>query len=459
MIKVTNELALEAIRTVKVQDQQVRITMGDIGQEAYAEVKRVFTAMGGKWNRSIEGFTFDREFKSHLARLQETGVFDKKKANDFFATSPKLAEELVSGLDLFVEKENSFLYYMLTTHDRPLRILEPSAGHGALVQAFVSKLAEELPDLRCEVDCVELDPINAQTLRSKGLNVVHEGDFLQYQTDKRYDIVLMNPPFSLAGHKDCYIDHVEHALSMLDTADYCELAAIIPDNVTQGDPTPKKARFLNRLWQNTATLDSDNGFGDSRSFANVGANVKTKGLYINSNDPLQKQYDYMGHTNQYKVDLFSVHLRSGPLSDLHNRAQTQIARAFKEGRLPDAIAEQIDFNSRALHIFKECFNKQIFVDYYNLRPYVARLAEDLGYSEAFINASWAYGKGSEQTNLEKELKSWFFKDYVEPANIQTQLAEKIEDMGSRIKQFSEDLGQTIQSNLQLDLWGEQPHGI
>lgn len=68
-------------------------------------------------------------------------------------------------------------------------VLEPSAGTGALVAV--------LPENFKNVTAVEISSVRVQSLMTfpQVKEVVH-GDFMQWQTEQRFDKVLMNPPFS-----------------------------------------------------------------------------------------------------------------------------------------------------------------------------------------------------------------------------------------------------------------------
>lgn len=85
-------------------------------------------------------------------------------------------------------------------------VLEPSAGKGDLLEYATqrkrtyrvgrgrsARYYSDREGLDC--DCIEID-LNLQAiLKSKGFRVVHD-DFLSFMTRKRYDLILMNPPFS-----------------------------------------------------------------------------------------------------------------------------------------------------------------------------------------------------------------------------------------------------------------------
>ena len=49
-----------------------------------------------------------------------------------------------------------------------------------------------------DIDCIEIEPELRSILKDKGFRVVHD-DFLTYHTYKHYDLILMNPPFSVGA--------------------------------------------------------------------------------------------------------------------------------------------------------------------------------------------------------------------------------------------------------------------
>ena len=83
-----------------------------------------------------------------------------------------------------------------------MRVLEPSAGHGALAVAA--------RDAGATVDAVELSNDLRDILTEKGFNLVGS-DFMATEPAGEYDAVVMNPPFS----NNMDIDHVKHAYAHL----------------------------------------------------------------------------------------------------------------------------------------------------------------------------------------------------------------------------------------------------
>ena len=93
-----------------------------------------------------------------------------------------------------------------------IRLLEPSAGRGDLLDPFTSR------NYRTDnIDTIELDFNNQAVLRGKGFNVI-DADFLQFDGASMYSHVLLNPPFSQGA------EHVVKAFSLIASG---ELVAIV----------------------------------------------------------------------------------------------------------------------------------------------------------------------------------------------------------------------------------------
>lgn len=99
-------------------------------------------------------------------------------------------------------------------------VLEPSAGKGDLVTAVECMVESRKYSNTCRVnrklvnntkkafDVIETDYNLRLLLRGMGLRLVGD-DFLQYRTNQRYDLVLMNPPFSAGAA------HLIHAIELM----------------------------------------------------------------------------------------------------------------------------------------------------------------------------------------------------------------------------------------------------
>ncbi len=117
---------------------------------------------------------------------------------EFYPTPENLACPMLSGVKF-------------DDHDA---ILEPSAGKGDLADQIRRRYARNNREDDIDLDTLEYDPELRMILKGKGYRVVGV-DFLQFDTFKRYDWILMNPPFSNGDA------HLLKALSLLKPGGTC----------------------------------------------------------------------------------------------------------------------------------------------------------------------------------------------------------------------------------------------
>lgn len=100
---------------------------------------------------------------------------------NFYPTPAKLISKMLEGIELY-----------------PLNnILEPSAGKGDIVD-YIDRKVKSNRYNKVDIDTIEIEPELKLILKGKGYKVVHD-DFLSYDSYKRYDLVVMNPPFDEGG--------------------------------------------------------------------------------------------------------------------------------------------------------------------------------------------------------------------------------------------------------------------
>ena len=104
----------------------------------------------------------------------------------FYPTPPSLIDKMLDGID----------FKQIDT------ILEPSAGTGNICDAVNKKwkyarniYTHKEEEYRGDIDCIEYDNDLRGVLKEKKYRVVHD-DFLTYRSMKKYDLIIMNPPFS-----------------------------------------------------------------------------------------------------------------------------------------------------------------------------------------------------------------------------------------------------------------------
>jgi predicted RNA methylase len=111
----------------------------------------------------------------------------------------------------------------LSTNLNTVDILEPSAGIGSIVKEIL-----QLKNVNCRFDLVEIDPENRIILKELEneapdlVALMETPNFLDFFTSKKYDMILMNPPFhlkkslNLVYNRDIYdMDFIRRAFAFV----------------------------------------------------------------------------------------------------------------------------------------------------------------------------------------------------------------------------------------------------
>lgn len=185
---------IDILKTVLVDGN--RTFMPQLTRAQYVKVNKALELLGGKWNRGAKAHVWEDDPGDPIADAVLTGeIRDWRKELQFFPTPVALAHWMVKLAGLPADNRGP-----------DLRVLEPSAGNGAICRAIRDHIH------RCELTLVEINPKMAEDLKeSQPLATVHCGDFLKLDGIGLFDAVIMNPPFS----KGQDIAHVQHAYTFL----------------------------------------------------------------------------------------------------------------------------------------------------------------------------------------------------------------------------------------------------
>jgi predicted RNA methylase len=197
MAKRLSEAAVVALGSSEVAQNRLVIPE-HLDRKIYTEVNKALESIGGKWNRGAKAHLFEPgvDVEQLVDGIVQSGGFTDAKAELGAFYSPlSVARRVLELADL----------------DDGMKVLEPSAGEGAL--ALPAKRAA------CDVVAYELDERAFKSLLSKALAEepggghfnLHRDDFLTVKPLAEWDRVLMNPPFA----KQVDIDHVRHAIRFL----------------------------------------------------------------------------------------------------------------------------------------------------------------------------------------------------------------------------------------------------
>ena len=179
-MKIKKEI-IDLLERCEAEGQTLRITE-QLDRKTYAQLNKVLTAIGGKWNAKQRVHLFQEDVSEMIENIINTGEYSCiKKDFQFFPTPIELARKMIKLAEI-------------TTDDI---CLEPSAG--------VGNIAQFMPN--CDV--IELHEDNRKTLTEKGFSLVHD-DFLTFVPENKYTAIVMNPPFS----KGQDIEHVTKAIEI-----------------------------------------------------------------------------------------------------------------------------------------------------------------------------------------------------------------------------------------------------
>lgn len=217
-----SERELEVLRTyVEVEaDNRVYITK-TLDPALYERIKLLFERLGGSYLPNRKRFEFPLDPSPLFSQTIALGVMPQQNPLDFYYSPPPVVEEVLCQLE-WCDAMRDLLWHC-EQRGRSPRMLESSAGLGHLVDGFRTRYPA------ATIEVCELDPYRRAVLQAKGYHVVAD-DFLRYRPppDQPYDVILLNPPFTVAGNVFTFLRHIEHAEQMLADNRWSRLVSVVP---------------------------------------------------------------------------------------------------------------------------------------------------------------------------------------------------------------------------------------
>ena len=331
----------------------------DLDNKIYQQLKGVFARLDIQWDRSKGCHVFSKNPLEGIQTFLETSKLPKLNPTAFFPTPPELTAELFEEwLDF------DLIDYYARCEPGGLNVLEPSAGTGAIADQIKAYFGES-----ATIDTVEYLPENAEILGSKGYNVENI-DFLDFSPERRYDYIIMNPPFSLISDRVAYMTHVRHAQSLLKPRG--KLIAILPTSWTKGEGK-KEVQFREFV----ASYQSTNVpmMFPKGAFKESGTMVETMAIELDNEMPHLASQEINGFPN-WGAYWFSIHsvaalsyVENSPLFkqwlDLDNAKTkaklTPLLDSYAEGVRQLLAKENLFFTDVAIEGFKKtCIDAYCF---------------------------------------------------------------------------------------------------
>lgn len=194
------------------------------------------------------------------AQLSIFEVADSERAKKTFYPTPEaLARRLLEGLKWdYIES-----------------VLEPSAGKGDLARVCAglrkqagyngyyptSEYSWYDAISNADIDCIEIDPALRAVLEQQNFRVIHD-DFLTYETQKRYHLIAMNPPFDRGAA------HLLHALDLMERGG--EIRCILNAETLRNLYSDQRRELAKRLKDLNAEVEFvQDGFKDAERSTDV----------------------------------------------------------------------------------------------------------------------------------------------------------------------------------------------
>jgi len=177
----------------------------------------------------------------------------------FYPTPLKLAKTIIGNLP------------QCDTHfkRRNYAVLDPSAGSGAFLDAFVEfytgdlyewEKDRELAKAKSMCQAIEIDADLQSVLMGKGYTVV-DSDFTRHKSFRHYNVVLMNPPFAKGA---------KHLLHAWDNLWFDNLACILNAETILNPYTHERQRLVSIIEENGFHVDfMQSQFSDADKKTNV----------------------------------------------------------------------------------------------------------------------------------------------------------------------------------------------
>lgn len=186
-----------------------------------------------------------------MRMMNLASIENENARKNFYPTPPAVADKLMQGIDWNFTQS----------------VLEPSAGKGDLARVAANKMYNarrgfpvydehsKLEALeQADIDCVEIDSFLRSQLENTGFRVVHD-DFLTFETQKRYDLILMNPPFDRGA------EHLLHALELIEHGG--TIRCILNAETIRNPCTPARQRLLKALETDSSIEYVSGAFADA----------------------------------------------------------------------------------------------------------------------------------------------------------------------------------------------------
>ncbi len=172
----------ECLSQCTYQDGVIKLPDVQLDRKVYMAVKKTLEGIGAKWKGGkTQGFVLGEDKAELFARLQDNPDYNYQQSTQFFETPPAVCDQIRCMIALLYDDYDSF---------DDIRILEPSAGRGALINTIHNY------QINATIHYCELDSYNQSVLQEIWNTEFLCDDFMQLDEKEKFDLIVANPPFT-----------------------------------------------------------------------------------------------------------------------------------------------------------------------------------------------------------------------------------------------------------------------
>ncbi|WP_288365652.1 DEAD/DEAH box helicase family protein [uncultured Marinobacter sp.] len=299
---------------------------------------------------------FDRAKTYYFGTAKNTKKRDQREGRDYFATPEPLGQKMVEWADVAANE----------------RILEPSAGHGAILRWM-----HEDRDVHYVEPSTDL--ASKAALRAPHAKY-HDGNFEDLALQNKYDAVVMNPPYGQGGSTAW--QHVAKAARHL--KDGGRIVTLVP----QGPAADKAQQRFMESDQAKEIYTAGEILLPSVTFERAGTNVRTKVVILerhtkidNAPNPFTRSVEYAEDINELFSEIEGMVVPERTRPEPAPGAATGNSNASGESQ-PQLVTAQTRHAKKGIDLFVAKVQNRI-QDYEDFKRVKAVAQEHNGYYSKF----------------------------------------------------------------------------
>lgn len=211
----------EILARCRLEDKTLFLPLGQLDRKLYVDVNEALVSIGYKWNKKQKCHILDDPQTNgrKLADVLNEGKILDSNPLDFYSTSKEVYEQIKPYINNWIAGR------------RDISFLEPSAGIGDLAVFVMDDFREIGKFLLVEKDENRFNILDKRMRQWGAKKDMETGficrDFLEIT--RKFEIIIMNPPFTADGDGQAWATHTNKALDLLSPGGL--LISIVPRSI------------------------------------------------------------------------------------------------------------------------------------------------------------------------------------------------------------------------------------